>query len=531
MYLVLSFSFFLVFVFGGVLFDFYLFSYLGIDFSFSLVFDFLSVGFFLCVSFISSVVFFYSLFYMAGTVDSRRFGVLVFLFVVSMFILVFSGNFVTTMVGWDGLGLVSFLLVIFYSNSVSLESGLITVFRNRVGDVFFLLSFFFLFLMGGFSWDFFFLFSNIFFLIFLFFGAITKSAQVPFSAWLPAAIAAPTPVSSLVHSSTLVTAGVYVIIRFNYMFMYFSFNFLKFFFVFTIVLAGFCAFLESDFKKIVAISTLSQLGMIIFIISVGVWILSFLHMVIHAFFKRILFLRTGSLIRQYAGGQDCRFYGGSVLSNRSFLFFLVRCVCLGGVPFFLGFYSKDHIISSCSFFRGFVLFVFFLCGCVFTVIYSFRLVYIAYFLGYKSFRAGFSFESPFFFVVVLILSFKCWILRGVFYWVFLSDYVFFLFFFDLFIGVYLVFIGLFLFFFVKFFFGVSFSFFSILFLRWKVSRGTSFYFEKMKHIYFENSWMETLGGGGVYLQLLKANLYLSIFTNVGLGGLVLLTFSFFYIYI
>jgi len=102
-----------------------------------------------------------------------------------------------------------------------------------------------------------------------FFGAITKRAQVPFSAWLPAAMAAPTPVSSLVHSSTLVTAGVYVLIRFNYIFGYFSFLYLKFIFISTMVLAGVCAVLEKDFKKVVAISTLRQLGIIIFILSVG----------------------------------------------------------------------------------------------------------------------------------------------------------------------------------------------------------------------------------------------------------------------
>lgn len=106
-------------------------------------------------------------------------------------------------------------------------------------------------------------------LLFLFFGSITKSAQIPFSAWLPAAIAAPTPVSSLVHSSTLVTAGVYVLIRFNYLFIFFTINYFKFFFVFTMLLAGVCAVLEKDFKKIVAISTLSQLGIIMFILSVG----------------------------------------------------------------------------------------------------------------------------------------------------------------------------------------------------------------------------------------------------------------------
>jgi len=111
--------------------------FLGVDLRFVLVFDFLSFGFFSCVSSICGLVYFYSFFYMEGTVDSRRFYGLVYLFVTSMFVLVFSGNFILTMVGWDGLGLVSFCLVVFYNNSSSLESGLVTVFRNRVGDAFF----------------------------------------------------------------------------------------------------------------------------------------------------------------------------------------------------------------------------------------------------------------------------------------------------------------------------------------------------------------------------------------------------------
>jgi len=165
---------------------------------------------------ISSVVFFYNNFYMEGTVDMRRFLYLVFLFVLSMFILVFSGNFLLTIVGWDGLGLVSFCLVIFYCNASRLDSGLLTVFSNRLGDVFFLVSFYFFSLGGRFNFDSFSVKIPLTFVMFLFFGAITKSAQIPFSSWLPAAIAAPTPVSSLVHSSTLVTAGIYVLIRYHY---------------------------------------------------------------------------------------------------------------------------------------------------------------------------------------------------------------------------------------------------------------------------------------------------------------------------
>jgi len=336
-YFFFTFFFFVTFFGPSFLFDFYLFSISGLDASFTVVFDFVRTGFFSCVSFISGVVFLYRIFYMRGTVDTRRFGFLVFLFVLSIMILVFSGNFFFTIVGWDGLGLVSFCLVIFYSNSSRLESGLVTVFRNRVGDVFFLISFLFFFMNGFFTWDSFSLDLSFFFYVFIFFGAITKSAQVPFSAWLPAAIAAPTPVSSLVHSSTLVTAGVYVLIRFNYLFCFFSFLSVKFFFVFTMVLAGICAVIESDFKKIVAISTLRQLGMIMFILSVGAWMLSFLHIIIHAFFKSILFLRTGSLMGQISGTQDSRFYGRSLKNYGSFLYFVVRSLCLCGFPFFFRF--------------------------------------------------------------------------------------------------------------------------------------------------------------------------------------------------
>jgi len=286
------------------------------------------------------------------------------------------------MVGWDGLGLVSFCLVIFYYNSFRLESGLVTVFRNRVGDVFFLLSFFFFSLSGIFGYDLssFFYFS---FCVFLFFGAITKRAQVPFSAWLPAAMAAPTPVSSLVHSSTLVTAGVYVIVRFNYMFTFFSGFFFGCFFVFTMVLAGLGAFVEKDFKKVVAISTLSQLGIITFTLSIGMWILAFLHIIIHAFFKSILFLRTGSLIIHGRGSQESRFFGGSLYRYISFLNFVVRGFCLSGFPFFIGFYSKDAIIFSSSLIGGLFIYFVFLVGCLFTVIYRFRLVKIAFVSFYK----------------------------------------------------------------------------------------------------------------------------------------------------
>jgi len=406
------FYFFLVFFFvscffgGGYLLDFFLFSLGGLDFSFSFLFDYVSLGFFSCVSFISGLVFLYSVFYMEGTVDSRRFIWLVFGFVFSMFLLVFSGNFFLVMVGWDGLGLTSFCLVIFYSNHSSLESGLVTVFSNRVGDVFFLICFFFFFMGGSFFFDWGALLSRVGFFIFLFLGAITKRAQLPFSAWLPAAMAAPTPVSSLVHSSTLVTAGVYVLIRFSFIFLFFDLIVFKVFFLLTMVVAGASANLEKDFKKVVAMSTLSQLGMMLFILSVGVWALSFLHIVIHAFFKRMLFLSTGSLIRHLGGGQDSRFYGSRVFSWRASLFFLVSCVCLSGFPFYIGFYSKDFIILGRSLGRGLFFYFSFLGGCLLTVFYSFRLFRLGYSSFFKGYRHLFYAETLNFLFPTSLLFFK-----------------------------------------------------------------------------------------------------------------------------
>lgn len=150
-------------------------------------------------------------------------------------------------------------------------------------------------------------FGGAFFVFVLCLGCFTKRAQVPFSAWLPAAMRAPTPVSSLVHSSTLVTAGVYVLIRYNL--SVFRRGLMVCLSSFTVFLAGFVAVLESDFKKLVAISTLSQLGVMVYGIVLGIWKLAFLHVLVHALFKAALFLSVGSLMSAVDGDQDIRLYG------------------------------------------------------------------------------------------------------------------------------------------------------------------------------------------------------------------------------
>lgn len=310
------------------------------------------------------------------------------------------------------MGLISFCLVIYYGSHTSLESGLVTVFSNRLGDVFFLFCFFFFVVGGGFRLEG--VLPTVLFFLMVFLGRVTKRAQAPFSAWLPAAIAAPTPVSSLVHSSTLVTAGVYVMIRYSFLFFFFDFLLLKVFFLFTMVCGGIRALFEEDLKKVVAMSTLSQLGMMMYVLSVGVWVLSFMHMVIHAFFKSILFLRTGVLIRNYSGGQDSRFYGGDFLSLLSFLFFFVRVLCLVGFPFFIGFYSKDFIILGRSLSMGIFFYLFFVFGCFLRVCYGFRLLKMSFggsvvYSGFSLFKESWRFCFP-----VSFLFFKGWLLGGLF---------------------------------------------------------------------------------------------------------------------
>jgi len=501
--------------------DFFLYSFFSVDLSFCLVFDYLSIGFFMCVSIVSSVVFLYRIFYIEGTVDIRRFSLLVFLFVASMFFLVFSGNFFVTMVGWDGLGLVSFCLVIFYSNATRLDSGLVTVFRNRIGDVFFLVCFFLFSFGGWWGFDYFSLGGFNLFLLFLFFGAITKRAQFPFSAWLPAAIAAPTPVSSLVHSSTLVTAGIYVMIRYNYIFFFLDLTFFKVISIFTIVFAGAFASFEKDFKKVVAISTLSQLGIILFIIRVGSWVLSFLHIVIHAFFKRILFLGTGSIMGQLGGSQESRFYGGNFFVYFSFIYFFVSCFCLIGFPFFIGFYSKDLIISRVSSLGGLSLYYLFFGGCCFTVLYGVRLIFIGYYFLIKS-NNFVSFNERFiFFVPVRIIFLVCWVMGGTFYWFFLAEVIFFFNFFDLVEGLLIISLGRLLFFIIKWGYPISVSLGKMIFFQWLRTSGSSGYFSSMKYHFFEVSWLESFGGRGVYLILGGLVYYVDLLKKFGLGSAVL----------
>lgn len=278
------------------------------------------------------------------------------------------------------MGVSSFLLVIYYMNSRSLRSGLVTIYTNRFGDVAMILTFFYLFERGGRRVEVL-IDEEIIILVFitLLLGGITKRAQIPFSSWLPAAMAAPTPVSSLVHSSTLVTAGVYLFFRFFYIFSVFSlgrvFSLVR---LMTSFLAGLIACVEVDLRKLVAISTLSQLGLIMFIISIGDLFMCYFHMVTHALFKALLFLTCGLIILMRRGRQDIRFMGGMRFRLKMvFIIILVSNLSLVGVPFLSGFFSKD-IILEVRMLRGIYVFMMLLLffSCVLSMVYSLKIVMV-----------------------------------------------------------------------------------------------------------------------------------------------------------
>nr|QFG40106.1 NADH dehydrogenase subunit 5 [Alpheus bellulus] len=311
------------------------------------ILDWMSMMFMSFVTFISSMVLYYSGGYMSGDSNINRFLYLVLGFVMSMGFLIISPNLVSILLGWDGLGLISYALVIYYQNEKSANAGMLTALSNRVGDVAILISISVMFSMGG--WNFMFMegFLGWGILCYIVLAAMTKSAQIPFSAWLPAAMAAPTPVSALVHSSTLVTAGVYLLIRFSPSLNgSFAQSVLLVLASLTMFMAGLGANFETDLKKIIALSTLSQLGVMMTILSLGWAELAFFHLLAHALFKALLFMSAGSIIHSVGDYQDIRVMGRLVsYMPLSVMMINLANLALCGTPFLAGFYSKDLILE------------------------------------------------------------------------------------------------------------------------------------------------------------------------------------------
>nr|UJM44101.1 NADH dehydrogenase subunit 5 [Tridacna crocea] len=375
---------------------------------FELVFclDSYSVMFGAVVGVISGSVLIFSEFYMADEVFKNRFCGLILLFVGSMFVLLIADNMMALMIGWDGLGLVSFCLVGYYDSKSSLSASMLTLMTNRVGDVMFLVVISLLIGVNSLYFD------SVeemaasgLVMLMILIGSATKSAQIPFSAWLPAAMAAPTPVSTLVHSSTLVTAGLYVMFRFSSSFggglgtVMFVMGF------FTALMASSCATVEADIKKIVALSTLSQLGLINLGLSIGMSDLAFFHLIVHALFKALMFMCVGCVIMSEFGAQEIRRISG--LSKKMptvSMWLLVASMSLSGFPMMAGFFSKDLLLEAVisSGMSVLCMSVLFLLSLL-TVCYSWRLITALF-----SFSGGSVVslvgEPPMFFVCTSILG-------------------------------------------------------------------------------------------------------------------------------
>lgn len=345
----------------------------------TIVFDNTRLLYSTVVILISANVLRFSTMYMRDDKFINRFTILVVAFIISINLLIYIPHLIVLLLGWDGLGITSFILVIYYQNPKSLRAGLITALTNRIGDVAILLAIGWTLSQG--HWNILYMDAtspnSLIQIIAIMIAAITKRAQIPFSRWLPAAIAAPTPVSALVHSSTLVTAGVFLLIRF-YPFLRTLklFNIIILFVaVSTIIIAGARATTECDIKKIIALSTLRQLGMIITRIGLGFPQIAFIHIVIHALFKALLFICAGNLIRLHRHAQDLRWIGNTLnIAPVTSTCILIANTALCGFPFIAGFYSKDLIIETALFSeqnRFIVLLILLSVG--FTSFYSMRL--------------------------------------------------------------------------------------------------------------------------------------------------------------
>lgn len=262
-------------------------------------------------------------------------------FVLSIILLIIRERFFSIFLGWEGLGVSSFLLVIFYQNWTSAKGGLLTMLTNRLGDAVLIINFSYWSLSINLITS---LSSAQIILLLIVLLALTKRAQWPFSRWLPAAIAAPTPVRALVHSSTLVTAGIWLIVRFGQTNIILSSLWLILGRL-TLLIARFAALIEKDGKKIVALSTLSQLGLLFMSMRLGSIIICLIHIITHALAKASLFIIVGNLLHSFYSEQDARQVSSSRL-NLILIITIARIISLSGILFRSGFFSKEIILSK-----------------------------------------------------------------------------------------------------------------------------------------------------------------------------------------
>ena len=361
--------------------------------------DPLSITFILFVTGVGALIHLYSVGYMHGDPRYARFFAYLNLFAASMLVLVLGRNFLVTFLGWEGVGLCSYLLISFWfernSAAVAGKKAFVT---NRVGDFGFMLAMFLIFARLG-SLDYGVMNEGAADLaqgtatgiaLLLFLGAVGKSAQFPLHVWLPDAMEGPTPVSALIHAATMVTAGIFLVARAHPFFEASdsALTVVAWVGAGTAFFAASIALVQVDVKRVLAFSTISQLGYMFLALGVGAYGAAIFHVVTHAFFKATLFLGAGSVIHENADGQDMRTMGGlRKFMPYTSIAFIVAWLAIAGVPPFSGFWSKDEILAKAFFADDYGLWAIGTVTAALTAFYMGRTVYLVFF-GNERFRAA-----------------------------------------------------------------------------------------------------------------------------------------------
>jgi NADH-quinone oxidoreductase subunit L len=380
---------------------------LNIPFSFQI--DQLSLLMLLIITGVGSLIHIYSAGYMSHDEGYGKFFAYLNLFLFFMLLLVLGSNYVMMFIGWEGVGLCSYLLIGFWNKNTNYNNAARKAFiMNRVGDLGFLLGIFTIIATFG-SVE----FSEIFakapgfsigdpvivtITLLLFVGAMGKSAQIPLYTWLPDAMAGPTPVSALIHAATMVTAGIYMVIRSNVLYSLApsTLEIVAIVGAATAILGASIGLLQNDIKKVLAYSTVSQLGYMFIALGVAAYSASMFHVITHAFFKALLFLGAGSVIHAMSNEQDIRSMGG--LRKKlpiTFLTFLIATWAISGLPPFAGFFSKDEILAH-AFAHNKLLWGLGVVGSAMTSFYMFRLLFLTFFGEFRGTteQANHLHESP-----------------------------------------------------------------------------------------------------------------------------------------
>jgi len=355
--------------------------------------DPLSIVMCLIITGIGFLIHVYSIGYMNGDKGFARFFAFMNLFIFAMLNLVLADNFLLMFLGWEGVGLCSYLLIGFwYEKKFTGDAANKAFWVNRIGDLGFIIGLFFI-LQYFHSLNFFVVFSALnpltvnagiitIITILLFVGATGKSAQIPLYVWLPDAMAGPTPVSALIHAATMVTAGVYMVARCSAMFALspITMNLMLIIGACTAFFSATMAVTQNDIKKILAYSTISQLGFMFMALGAGAFSTGIFHVTTHAYFKALMFLGAGSVIHSMHDEQDIMHMGGLKTKMKvTFITFLMGAIAISGIPPFSGFFSKDEILSSIYSSGNYAVYVIALLAAFMTAFYIFRLVGLTFF--------------------------------------------------------------------------------------------------------------------------------------------------------